>query len=300
MGLTWNPTVQKRRHLQLDGNGGKPEKTLAKTFAASMAVSSTLRGARAHHPSWAAAARGLLASWGAGSGGRVRHPRHHIHHRHGAASASLFSSLSSPQTSAADAQLLRVINMEISYAQKDCKNRNWSKELGEGFPFEIQDKDGTNMMTLKRSDHKEKIEVEVFLPSAVNEAEENGEQEDQCEDGKHITHTGNGVLAQYCIPLIVRVRKEAASYLKISCSSYPNELIIESLSFEPNDESGDSVSLEAKLSNLPEEFQKAVYSYLKSRCISTDITDFLHAYMINKECHEYLSWLRKVKGLIKS
>lgn len=118
MGLTWNPTVQKRRHLQLDGNGGRPEKTLAKTFAASMAVSSTLRRARAH-PSWAAAARGLLATWGAGSGGRVRHPRH------GAASASLFSSLSSSQTSAADAQLLRVINMEISYAQKDCKNRNW-------------------------------------------------------------------------------------------------------------------------------------------------------------------------------
>ncbi|BAF17642.1 uncharacterized protein At2g39795, mitochondrial [Oryza sativa Japonica Group] len=258
-----------------------------------MAVSSTLRRARSH-PSWAAAARGLLATWGAGSGGRVRHPRH------GAASASLFSSLSSSQTSAADAQLLRVINMEISYAQKDCKNRNWSKELGEGFPFEIQDKDGTNMMTLKRSDHKEQIEVEVFLPSAVNEAEENGEPEDQCEDGKHRTHIGNGVPAQYCIPLIVRVRKEAASYLKISCSSYPNELIIESLSFEPNDESGDSASLEAKLSNLPEEFQKAVYSYLKSRCISTDITDFLHAYMINKECHEYLSWLRKVKGLIKS
>ncbi|KAF0923949.1 hypothetical protein E2562_007772 [Oryza meyeriana var. granulata] len=261
-----------------------------------MAISSTLCRA----PFWVAAARGHLANWSAGSGGCVLHPRNHVH-RHGAASASLFSSLSGLQASAAAAaQLLRVINMEISYAQKDCKKRDWSKELGEGFPFEIQDKDGTNSITLKRSDHKEQIEVEVFLPSPVNEAEENGEQEDQPEDGKHRSHTSNSVSVQYFIPLMVRIRKGAASYLEISCSSYPNELIIEKLSFEPNNESDDSASHEAKLSNLPEEFQKALYSYLKSRGISTVITDFLHAYMINKECHEYLSWLRKLKGLIKN
>jgi hypothetical protein len=53
-------------------------------------------------------------------------------------------------------------------------------------------------------------------------------------------------------------------------------------------------------SNLPEELQQAFYAYLKSRAISSDVTNFLHAYMINKECHEYLSWLRKLKGLIKS
>uniref|UniRef100_A0A0D9WH89 Mitochondrial glycoprotein domain-containing protein n=1 Tax=Leersia perrieri TaxID=77586 RepID=A0A0D9WH89_9ORYZ len=262
-----------------------------------MAISSTLHRA----PSWAAAARGLLANWRSRSGGLVRAPRRHGY-GHGGPFASAFSALSGQQMSAAaaDAQLLRVINMEISYAQQDCKNRNWSKKLGEGFPFEIQDKDGTNRMTLKRSDHKEQIEVEVFLPSPVNEAEENGEQEEQSDDGKDRTHTGNGVSAQYCIPLMVRIQKGAAPYLKICCSSYPNEFIIESLSFEPNSESGDSASHEAKLSNLPEEFQKALYSYLKSRGISTDITDFLHAYMINKECHEYLSWLRKLKGLVKN
>ncbi|XP_006654503.1 uncharacterized protein At2g39795, mitochondrial [Oryza brachyantha] len=260
-----------------------------------MAISSTLRRV----PYCAPAARGLLAAWGAGSGGFALHPRNHVH-RHGASSASLFSSLPGLQMSAAaaDAQLLRVINMEISYAQKDCRNRNWSKELGESFPFEIQDKDGTDRITLKRSDHKEQIEVDVFLPSPVNKAEVNGEQEDQSEDGKRSSHTDNGVLAQYCIPLMVTIRKGEASYLQISCSSYPNELIIESFSFEPNNGSGDSASHEAKLSNLPEEFQKVLYSYLKSRGISTDITDFMHAYMINKECHEYLSWLRKVKGLI--
>ncbi|KAL5202302.1 hypothetical protein ABZP36_013254 [Zizania latifolia] len=260
-----------------------------------MAVSSTLRRA----PWAAAAARGLLVSWSARSVGRVLTAPHHVP-SHGAVCASLFSSLSGTQASAADAQLLRIINMEISYAQKDCKNRDWSKELGKGFPFEIQDKEGTNRITLKRSDHKEQIEVEVLLPSPVNGGEQNDDQEDQSEDGKSRSYTGNGAPSQYCIPLMVTIRKGAASCLEISCSSYPNELIIDSLSFGPNDESSDLANLEAKLSNLPEKLQKALYSYLKSRGISTDISDIVHAYMINKECHEYLSWLRKLKGLIKS
>jgi complement component 1 Q subcomponent-binding protein, mitochondrial len=48
------------------------------------------------------------------------------------------------------------------------------------------------------------------------------------------------------------------------------------------------------------ELQKAFYSYLKSRGILEDVTNFLHAYMINKECYEYLSWLRKLKSLIRN
>ncbi|KAG8042942.1 hypothetical protein GUJ93_ZPchr0465g6483 [Zizania palustris] len=263
-----------------------------------MAVSSTLRRAP-----WAAAAaaRGLLASWSARSVGRVPTAQHQVPSHGAVCASSLFSSLSGPQASAAaDAQLLRIINMEISYAQKDCKNRDWSKELGKGFPFEIQDKEGTNRITLKKSYHKEQIEVEVLLPSPVNGGEENDDQEDQSEDGKPRSYTGNGAPSQYCIPLMVTICKGAASCLEISCSSYPNELIIDSLSFGPNDESSDLANLEARLSNLPEKLQKALYSYLKSRGISTDISDIVHAYMINKECHEYLSWLRKLKGLIKS
>jgi complement component 1 Q subcomponent-binding protein, mitochondrial len=53
-------------------------------------------------------------------------------------------------------------------------------------------------------------------------------------------------------------------------------------------------------SNFPVELQKAFYSYLKSRGILEDVTNFLHAYMINKECYEYLSWLRKLKSLIRN
>jgi complement component 1 Q subcomponent-binding protein, mitochondrial len=80
-----------------------------------MAATSNLRCAP-----WAAAAasRALLAARTRGV--RGPHPRR-------AGCPALFSSLSTPPPGAAavDAQLLRVINYEISCAQQDCKKRDW-------------------------------------------------------------------------------------------------------------------------------------------------------------------------------
>jgi len=250
-----------------------------------MAIASALRRA----PRAAA----LLATLASRPGGRVRPP----HHR--AASVSPFSSIPAPQPSAADAQLLRVLNFEISRAQSECRKPNWAKILGEDFPFEIKDKEGTNRITLTRTCKNEQIEVEVLLPSPVDGATQDSEQEDQAEDGEKQSHAGSGVQIQYYIPLVVRIRKGAASCLEISCSSYPEELIIESLQFGSSDESGGSLSGGISFSNLPEELQKALHPYMGIRGISEHFTDFLHAYMINKECHEYLSWLRRLKGLVK-
>jgi complement component 1 Q subcomponent-binding protein len=113
-----------------------------------------------------------------------------------------------------------------------------AKILGEDFPFEIKDKEGTNRITLTRTCKKEQIEVEVLLPSPVDGAAHDGEQ---AEDGEKQSHAGSDVPIQYCIPFTVRIRKGAASCLEISCSSYPAELVIESLEFGSSDESGGGI-----------------------------------------------------------
>ncbi|KAM3410854.1 hypothetical protein ACQJBY_002836 [Aegilops geniculata] len=255
-----------------------------------MAIACALRRA----PRAAAAARALFAALGSPRSGRVGppHPR--------AAPVGPLSSLSAPQPSAvADAQLLRVITYEISRAQLDCRNRNWAKELGEGFPFEIRDKEGTNRITLTRTHQDERIEVEALLPSPVDGAAQDGEQEsdNQAEDGKKQGHAGGEVPDKYCIPLIVRIRKGvgAASCLEISCCSYPTGFVVERLELGSGVESAGGTAF----SDIPGELQKALHLYLGSRGITTHFTDFMHAYMITKECHEYLSWLRKLKGLVK-
>ena len=83
-----------------------------------------------------------------------------------------------------------------------------AKELGEGFPFEIQDKEGTSRITLTRKDRKERIEVDVFLPSPADSLEQNGEQEDRVEGDNRQGQASNAAANQYYIPLLVKIHKE--------------------------------------------------------------------------------------------
>lgn len=122
-----------------------------------------------------------------------------------------------------------------------------AKELGEWFPFEIQDTEGTSRIILTRRDQKERIEVEVFLPSPAGPVEHNGEQKDNTEDDNSQADAINCAANQYYIPLVVKIHKGMASWLEISCRSYPDELAIESLSFGRRDESVDSSNVEAKI-----------------------------------------------------
>jgi len=122
-----------------------------------------------------------------------------------------------------------------------------AKELGEGFPFEIQDKEGTSRITLTRKDRMERIEVDVFLPSPADSLEQNGEQEDQVEGDNRQGQASNAAANQYYIPLLVKIHKGTASRLEISCRSYPDEFTIESLAFGPRDKPVDSSNVEAKI-----------------------------------------------------
>lgn len=120
------------------------------------------------------------------------------------------------------------------------------EELGEWFPFEIQDKEGTTRIILTRRDPKELIEVEAFLPSPADPVEHNGEQ-DETKDDNRQADAISGAANRYYIPLVVKIHRGMASHLEISCRSYPDELAIESLAFGPTDESVDSSNVEAKI-----------------------------------------------------
>ena len=122
-----------------------------------------------------------------------------------------------------------------------------AKELGEWFPFEIQDKEGTTRIILTRRDQKLQIGVEVFLPSPADPVEHNGQQKHDTKDDNSQAYAINGPANQYYIPLVVKIHKGMASWLEISCRSYPDELAIESLAFGPTDKSVDSSNVEAKI-----------------------------------------------------
>ncbi|KAG0475325.1 hypothetical protein HPP92_015011 [Vanilla planifolia] len=196
---------------------------------------------------------------------------------------------------ACDADLVRVIDAEIKCAE-ECDDHDRVEEIAEGFPFQIQDEKGMNIITLRRNYHGEDIEVLVSMPSIVTG-----------EDPENIRRVGGNdednrdKLTQSSIPLTINVSKHKGHGLEFCCTAYPDELIIDSMSFsEIHESSEEMLAYEGPdFSDLDENLQKAFYKYLELRGISAMTTNFLHEYMINKDSSEYLFWLKNLKKFIE-
>ncbi|XP_028552371.1 uncharacterized protein At2g39795, mitochondrial isoform X2 [Dendrobium catenatum] len=191
---------------------------------------------------------------------------------------------------AADVELLRIVESEIGCAKDECAEVG---EVPEGFPFEIQDEEGTNVITLRRDYHGENIEVVVSMPTVedTEDDEEGVDEENQGEDEKNDQPT---------IPLTVNISKGDGSTLEFCCTAYADELVIDSLCIRGNKVSDDLLAYEGPdFSDLDENLQKAFHNYLEIRGISTETTNFLYKYLISKDDREYLTWLQNVKYFLE-
>ncbi|KAG2587060.1 hypothetical protein PVAP13_5NG097000 [Panicum virgatum] len=203
-----------------------------------------------------------------------------------------------------DAELLSVIDSEIKYAE-DCDDHDRVEEIPDNFPFKITDEKGMNAITLKRTYHGEQIEVLAQMPSLVT-----GDEPDHDRDAEGKGEEGDGdgdedqseKPPQSSIPLTVTITKGDGPILEFTCTAYPDEVLIDSLSVRQpsgNDEI-DLIAYEGPdFNDLDENLQRAFHKYLELRGISPLTTNFLHEYMINKDSREYLLWLRKLKDFFR-
>ncbi|XP_020108645.1 uncharacterized protein At2g39795, mitochondrial-like [Ananas comosus] len=216
--------------------------------------------------------------------------------------ASPFSSSSSAvaKKPSSDSTLLRVIDSEIKCAE-ECDDHDRVEEIPEGFPFEVQDEKGLNIITLRRSYQGESIEVVVSMPSLVTGEEPDREREaENGEDGEGAGEE-NERPSQSSIPLTVNVTKGDGLSLEFTCTAYPDEIVIDSMSVRENKQSDEEMlAYEGPdFNDLDENLQKAFHKYLEIRGISPMTTNFLHEYMINKDSREYLLWLKNLKQFIQ-
>ncbi|KAF4346055.1 hypothetical protein F8388_016452 [Cannabis sativa] len=189
-----------------------------------------------------------------------------------------------------DESLLRVIESEIHCAT-ETDDQDRVEEVPNGFPFEIQDNPGLQTITLKRKYQGEDIQVEVHMPDLVTGGQ-NDDGDDGDDDEKSI---------QSSIPLVVNVSKKSGPALEFSCTAYPDEIAIESLTVKHPENSGDEIAYEGPdFHDLDENLQKSFHKYLEIRGIKPSTTNFLHEYMINKDSREYLLWLEKLKKFVQA
>lgn len=101
--------------------------------------------------------------------------------------------------------------------------------MPKGFPFEIEDRNGTSVVVLRRMYGREEIEVVVSMPSLVGAGDEEAEDDDgEFDDEKRNGEDGGG---QFCIPMTVNVCKGGGGpSLEVGCTAYPDEIEIDTVS----------------------------------------------------------------------
>ncbi|XP_062190343.1 uncharacterized protein At2g39795, mitochondrial-like [Phragmites australis] len=214
-----------------------------------------------------------------------------------------FSSAAPATKPSSDAELLSIIDSEIKFAE-DCDDHDRVEAIPDNFPFKISDEKGMNAITLKRTYQGEQIEVLVHMPSLVTGDEPDHDQdgEDTDKEGDENKDDEGEKPPQSSVPLTVTVSKGDGPTLEFTCTAYPDEVIIDSLSVSQltGDEEKDLIAYEGPdFNDLDENLQRAFHKYLELRGITPMTTNFLHEYMINKDSREYLLWLTKLKDFFK-
>ncbi|RID42751.1 hypothetical protein BRARA_J02613 [Brassica rapa] len=210
--------------------------------------------------------------------------------------SNVFSTSARKKASSND-PLLRVIETEIRFAEQ-ADDYDRVEETPNGFPFKMEDKPGTKVVTLTRDYQGESVVVEVHMTNLVTgekgddeESEEEEEHEDKPEKPK-----------QSNVPLLVTLSKKTGPSLEFRCTAFPDKIVIKDMWVTfPDDPSKDELAYEGpSFRVLDEKLRKAFHRYIEIRGITPGMINFLHEYMINKDSKEHLLWLKTLKNFVKS
>ncbi|KAF2581251.1 hypothetical protein F2Q68_00000166 [Brassica cretica] len=197
---------------------------------------------------------------------------------------------------------LRVIETEIGFAEQ-ANDYDRVEETPSGFPFKLEDKPGTKIVTLTRDYQGESVVVEVHMTNLVtgdkgddiDDEESDEEEEEEHEDKPEKPKQSN-------VPLLVTLSKKTGPSLEFRCTAFPDKIVIKDMWVTfPDDPSKDELAYEGpSFRVLDEKLRKAFHRYIEIRGITPSMINFLHEYMINKDSKEHLLWLKTLKNFVTS
>ncbi|KAF2615175.1 hypothetical protein F2Q70_00007145 [Brassica cretica] len=167
---------------------------------------------------------------------------------------------------------LRVIETEIGFAEQ-ANDYDRVEETPSGFPFKLEDKPGTKIVTLTRDYQGESVVVEVHMTNLVtgdkgddiDDEESDEEEEEEHEDKPEKPKQSNDMWVTF-----------------------------------PDDPSKDELAYEGPSFRVwDEKLRTAFHRYNEIRGIAPSMINFLHEYMINKDSKEHLLWLKTLKNFVK-
>ncbi|KAI3857489.1 hypothetical protein MKW92_035832 [Papaver armeniacum] len=217
--------------------------------------------------------------------------------------------------SSSDNTLLRVIESEIDDAEEEAGDIEVAETPSE-FPFKIVDNNGKETITLTRKYQDEEIKVTVkkleHISSDYEDEDEDEDEEDQEEeeedqddqeadqDDEEEEEMDEESNSQY-VELVVSVSKENQPTLEFDVTAEADGITINRLAVMDSDASDEDAAYQGpEFSDLNEDLQKALETYLEVRGIQPSIANFLHDYMVCKEQNECTLWLKKLRNFISN
>ncbi|KAI4337268.1 hypothetical protein L6164_015704 [Bauhinia variegata] len=184
-----------------------------------------------------------------------------------------------------ESNILRILGNEIEYR---CDYAPPQQPVKKFNSFTLQDRLGEQWITLsgKFGDNEEiKIEATMF-------------------DGfEHVPKLGDdssGVNVRLHISLLVDISKgEDGNKLEFVCSAWPDSLEVEKVYVLRRDRMLARPYMGPNFRNLNAKIQKEFREYLERRGVNSELSFFLHDYMMNKDRIELINWLRNVKTIVE-
>ncbi|CAH8349993.1 unnamed protein product [Eruca vesicaria subsp. sativa] len=209
-----------------------------------------------------------------------------------------FSSSARKKASSTDS-LLRVIETEIGFAEQ-ADDYDRVEETPSGFPFKMEDKPGSKIVTLTRDYQGESVVVEVHMTNLVTGDKGDDEESEESDEEEHEDKPEKP--KQSNVPLLVTLSKKIGPSLEFRCTAFPDKIVIKDMWVTfPDDPSKDELVYEGpSFRVLDEKLRKAFHRYIEIRGITPGMINFLHEYMINKDSKEHLLWLKTLKNFVKS
>ncbi|KAG6391143.1 hypothetical protein SASPL_148894 [Salvia splendens] len=195
------------------------------------------------------------------------------------------SSSSPSPTSPFESRLRTILRNEIQY-QYDYAPPH--QPVTEFEKFSVEDQPGQQWITLRAKsaeDENIKIEATMFDGSILEPKSDDEDTEE---------------VVRLHISMLVDIWKgKETDSMEFVCSAWPDSLEIQKVYMFKRDNFPAQPYMGPDMKNLSKKLQTGFYEFLNDRGINSDLSRFLHQYMMNKDRIELLHWLGKVQSYIE-
>lgn len=207
-----------------------------------------------------------------------------------------------PFASAASARLVKSIEKEIEFEHSQYKVDESVAPFLQESGFDIEDLEGSSLVTLRKVAMK--FDVEVTFAARAPVAKEETEETQEEAQGENQEFGAPENYAEFQVTVKSQGSREA---LIFECNSVDSELSVNNIVHTQNLQNTERTSnfnnreeyRGPDFGTLDEKLQNAFIEFLKAVGVNEDLAIFVENYSLDKEQRLYMEWLQRMNSFVR-